>query len=144
MLKSVQTITKPSLDYKPYRLRCRFKIESYPLRQRLAREKVNVAEQFVDDMHKQGWEFIDSFGMSMKGPFPMVQAITIRSQPVLSARTMLHSVNQGLRFLDRGRDAVRNVPSLDTEEWWEYELLGVFQRPAVLMECPDSHEEEIN
>lgn len=137
----MQTIIRPSLDNKPYRLKCRFKIEPYPRLDRLAREKVRLAERFVDDMHKQGWEYDSRWGFKMHGPFPPVTPISLRTPPPLRARDMLNGIARGERYLDEERSSVSIVPPLAMSEWWEYELSGVFIRQQIQTEVPDLHEE---
>src|SRR3990167_1538400 len=127
----------------PYRLRARFKIEPYPSPFRLDREKVKVAEQFVRDMHKQGWEYVESHGFKMTGPFPMVEPVTIRPRRTLTAREMLPRVARGERFLDDGDTGVSFVSSLGASEYWEYAIAAVFSREQILTERADAHEEEL-
>ena len=140
-MKSVQVVIKPSLDKKPYRLRCRFKSDPYPLQSRLDREKVTIAERFVRDMKAQGWVYDDRFGFRMTGPYPVTVPVTIHVPRMPSARGMLPYVAQGARFLDQGGTVAGIMPKLATSEYWEYELSAVFVR-AVLVEQPDLHEEE--
>ena len=139
----VQLITKPSLDKKAYRLKCRFRIEPYPKVKRLEREKVRVAEMFVSDMNKQGWAYVPEYGFTMKGPFSFVAPTTLYAPRALSAREMMPGVKNGLRFRDNGGSVAGLVPALNMTEWWEYELRGVFSRPQVMVEYPDLNEEEI-
>lgn len=136
-------LLRPTRDRKAYRLRCRFKIEPFPPPYRLDREKVKVAEQFVREMHKQGWEYVESFGFKMAGPFPMVVPTTIRPNRMPTAREMLPWVARGERFLDDGETGVSTVPALRESEWWEYELAGVFVRDQIMTEVADRHEEEL-
>lgn len=137
------TIVLPkTLAKKPYRLRCRFRIEPSPPRFRLDREKVRVAERFVADMHKQGWEHDGRFGFEMRGPLPMVVPVTIRPRRVPTAREMAFAVARGERFRDMGQDTATLVPSILASEWWEYEIAGVFVRTQIMTELPDRHEEE--
>ena len=130
-------------DKKGYRLRCRFKTDPYPTPGRLDREKVQIAEQFVRDMHKQGWEHDLRYPFKMTGPFPVVSPVTIRPRRVPTAREMYQHVGQGARFLDMGEDTVSLVPSLVASEGWEYEIAGIFVRTQILTEYPDAHEEEL-
>ena len=139
---TLQILSKPTLDKSAYRLKCRFKIEPYPNIERLHREKVRVAEQFVDDMHKQGWEYVDRWDWTMKGPFAYVSPTTIHIPPTPTARQMFPYISQGARFLDQGGSIAGMMPALDATEWWEYELAAVFFRPQILVESPDPHEEE--
>jgi len=139
-MDTLQTIIKPGRDKKPYRLRCRFKIEPYPRRERLDREKVTVAERFVEDMRKQGWVYNHS-GFKMTGPYPAIDPITIHVPKTLSAREMLAGVSQGQRFLAPEGTVARLMPTLTESEVWEYEVAAVFIRDAIMTELPDLHEE---
>lgn len=136
-------IVRPSRDKRPYRLKCRFRIEPRPLRDRLDREKVRIAEWFVKDMEKEGWEHDLRFGFEMKGPFPMVETTTLHPRRTPTAREMLPRVARGERFLDDGAVQVRNVPTLKMSEWWEFEISGVFIRTQIMTERPDAHEEDL-
>lgn len=139
----MQTIIRPTRDKKGYRLRCRFKIDPCPSRERLDREKVRVAETFVADMHKQGWEHATGHGFEIKGPFPMVVPIGIKARRTPTAREMLPYVRSGARFLDPGENTAQVVPTLVCSEWWEYEITGVFYRDQIMVEYADRHEEDL-
>ena len=138
-----QTLIRPSLDRRAYRLKCRFRIEPYPRVERLEREKVRIAEMFVSDMNKQGWAYVPEHGFTMKGPFPFVAPTTLHTPRSLPARDMLPGVMNGVRFRDSGGSVARLVPALNMTEWWEFELQGIFSRPQVMVEYPDLHEEEL-
>lgn|SRR3990167_7272440 len=135
-------IIKPNRDKRAYRLKCRFKIEPYPRVDRLEREKVRVAEMFVEDMKKQGWDYVERYGFSMAGPFPYVAPVTIHMPPPLSARGMVRNVAQGARYLDESGSMATEVPKLHATEWWEFELKGTFAREEILTERADPHEEK--
>lgn len=137
----VSTIIRPSRDKKGYRLRCRFRIEPFPSQRRLDLEKVRVAEWFVRDMHKEGWENDNRFGFTMKGPFPMVEPVTIHVPRTPTAREMLPLVLQGARLLDPGGNAASVALTLASSDSWEYEIAGVFVRTQILTERPDAGEE---
>ena len=148
-------ILRPSRDKKPYRLKCRLKIEPAPSpvrdslghgrwRARLEREKVRIAELFVTVLRTQGWENLPAHGFKMRGPFPMVVPTSIKVPRVPSAREMEAAVRQGARFLDEGRDYASAVPKLHMSEYWEFEISGVFVRDEILTEVPDPHEERRN
>ena len=139
----VELLTRPSLDRKAYRLKCRFKISPYPKVERLNREKVRVAEMFVSDMGKQGWAYVSKHGFTMKGPFSFVAPTTLHTPRALSAKDMLSGVMNGRRFRDDGGSVASLMPALNMTEWWEYELAGVFSRPQLMTEYPDLHEEEM-
>ena len=110
---------------------------------RLDREKVKVADRFVTDMHKQGWEYVERYGFKMTGPYPMVVPVTIRPRRMPTAREMLPRVARGERFLDDGETGVSFVSSLGASEYFEYEIAAVFSREQILTERADAHEEEL-
>jgi len=140
-MQASQLITKANLDRKAYRLKCRFKIEPSPKMGRLERERIRVAEMFVSDMNKQGWTYVPQHGFTMKGPYPFVAPTTLHIPRTLTAREMLPGVANGLRFRDGGGSMASLVPPLNSAEWWEYELAGVFSRPQITVEQPKLHEE---
>jgi len=129
-------------ENKLYRLPCRFKVDPYPAPGALESGAVTVAEQFVADMHKQGWEHVTNSAWKLDGPFQPIVPVTIRPMRQLSARHMLPHVLAGARFLDHGNDTASLVRPLREYDYWEYELSGVFYRPQILVEYPDAHEEE--
>lgn len=135
-------LLRPERDKKAYRLKCRFKIEAYPRRDRLERAKFQMAERFVVDMAKRGWGYVERFGFTMKGPHPMVEPTTIRPPRQLSAREMLPGIMAGNPFRDTGADYAKPVLPLAMQEYWEYELVGVFARTELLTEIPDKGEEK--
>lgn len=139
----VTLIIPRTRDNKSYRLKCRFRIEPHPGRARLDREKVRIAEWFIRDMHKEGWEHDGRYGFTMKGPFPMVTPVTLHPKRMPTAREMAPSVARGARFLDNAEPGVMKVPSLALSEHWEYEIAGIFVRPQIMVEYPDPHEEEL-
>ena len=141
-MQSTQFIVKPSLDRKGYRLKCRFKIEPGASRDRINYEKVRVAERFVEDMRKQGWDYANQ-GFTLTGPFPFVEPMTLRTPRTLTAREMAPMVAQGARFRDEGGSIAPFMPALGVSDWWEYELAGVFSRPALMTEYPDAHEVDL-
>ena len=141
-MTTLQIIAKPSLEKRAYRLRCRFRIEAYPQPSRLELAKVRMAERFVNDMHDQGWEYMERSGFKMAGPFPMVEPVVIHRPRTLSAREMLAGVLAGKPFRNEGADYAKPVLGLDVQEYWEFELAGIFAHTQLLTEYPDTHEEE--
>lgn len=136
------TIVIPrTLDKKGYRLKCRFKTDPYPTVSRLDREKVVIAERFVRDMHKQGWEHDNRFPFKIKGPFPMVEMSMIRPRKMPTAKDMLPYVANGARFLDDRDGGAKAALTLGTSEYWEFEIAGVFVRAQILTEMPSPGEE---
>lgn len=108
---------------------------------RLDREKVHVAERFVEDMAKRGWAYVPQYGFKMTGPFPYVAPVTIHVDRTPSAREMLRGVTQGARYRSNGGTMAGAMPLLEATEWWEYELKATFTHTAILTERPDLHEE---
>lgn len=140
---SLTTIIPKVRENKPYRLRCRFKVDPFtPRSAALISQAATVAERFVRDMHLQGWEHVAGGKWQLNGPFAPVRPVTIRPQRRLSAREMLPYVANGHRFLDKGDDTASIVRPLIEHDYWEYELAGVFYRPEILIERPDAHEED--
>ena len=135
-----QIFIKPSREKKPYRLKCRFKVDPGTIPQ--DSEKVRVAEMFVEDMRKSGWTYDDRFGFEMTGPYPVITPITIHAPRTLTARDMLDGVSQGDRFLEPEGTLAGLMPTLAESASWDYELKGVFIREELLTEYPDSHEIE--
>lgn len=129
-------------DKKGYRLRCRFKTDAYPSQARLDREKVTIAEKFVADMHKQGWEHDGRYPFKMAGPYPVLTITTVRPRRSPTAKEMMPYVMNGARFLDNGENTALEVPKLAMSEYWEYEIAGVFVRTEIITECADRHEEQ--
>lgn len=137
----VTLIVRPGLEKQGYRLKCRWKTDPHPTVRRFDREKVRIAEQFVLDMHKQGWEHDNRFPFKVKGPFPMVEPVTIHPRRTPTAKEMLPYVANGARFLDTGDGAAKPALTLGLSEYWEYEIAGVFVRTQILTEQPDPGEE---
>ena len=136
------TVILPKVrEKRPYRLRCRFQIDPHPSRGRLDYEKVRIAEQFVEDMRKQGWEHDTRAAFTMTGPYPKITPITLHPRRMPSAWQMFPGVRAGYRFRDEGVDEAQMMPTLAAAEYWEYELASVFVRPELLAEVPDLHEE---
>lgn len=136
-----------SRDKKAYRLRCRFAMPAYPLPSWLEKAKVKVAEDFVEDMRKQGFEYVPSYGVTMTGPFPVVETVNLpkRSQQArwhMPAQEALQRIQAGQRIRAGGEPYVKAVPSLAMSEKWEYELAAVFAHDTILTESPDAAEEQ--
>ena len=61
-------LIRPDLGYKAYRLHCRFTICAFPTKGQLEGGKLEAGYRFIEDMDKQGYEYIDSHGVKMSGP----------------------------------------------------------------------------
>ena len=138
----MSTIVIPgSRPEKGYRLRCRFKIDPSPTERRLDIEKVRVAEQFVADMHKQGWTHDTRFDFRLRGPFTPVEPSTIHPHRIPSAREMLPGLMRGEQFRDEFPSGVSLALPLGEVGYWEYEISAVFTRPEIILEYANPHEE---
>ena len=136
-----QIFIRPGREKKPYRLKCRFKVDPGTIPQDT--EKVRIAERFVEDMRKQNWIHQDGSEWSMTGPYPEISPVTIHAPRQLTAKQMLNEVSQGNRFLAPEGTVASLMPTLAESASWEYELKGVFIRDEILTEYPDPHEVEV-
>ncbi|KKN75662.1 hypothetical protein LCGC14_0379020 [marine sediment metagenome] len=139
-MDSPSIFIRPGREKKPYRLKCRFKVD--PDTRPSDTEKVRVAAQFVEDMRKQGWIHQDGSEWSMTGPYPVITPITIHAPRTPTAKEMMYGVSQGDQFLAPEGTLASVMPTLAESEAWDYELKGVFIREEILTEYPDPHEEE--
>lgn len=140
-MHDIQLLLRPDLGKKAYRLKCRFRIGALPRRDLLDKAKVQAAEWFVVDMRKQGFEYIDRFAVTMRGPFPCVDPMPLQKPKRLTARQMLAGILQGNKYRAANETLAQNVLPLGESEHWEYELSMVFAHKTMLAERPDKHEE---
>lgn len=141
-MESPQIIIKPGLERKPHYLAARFRIDPYPSRDLIEVEKVRLAERFVSDMHKQGWDYAGQ-GFKLTGPFPYVEPMTIHIPKTLTARQMAPMVAQGAKYRDDGGSIAPMMPVLSESECWEFQISAIFSRADLLTETPDLHEERV-
>ena len=137
----VSLLIRPDLGKRPYRLKCRFKIEASPPAERLRRGSITALELFVRDMALQGWEYTPKYKVELAGPFPVTEPMTLRTVRPPSSKEMLAGVRQGERFLAKSESLAQLVVPLSENEHWEYEIRAVFIRNTILTEHPDKHEE---
>ena len=131
-------LLRSDLGKRPYRLRCRFKIGDHPRLEQVQKASAKAAEQFVKDMHVQGWEFVPKYGFDMRGPFPALKVIPLpKAPPQLTARQMAPLVAAGHKFRAAPLEGVQSVPLLGETDGWEYELRGVFTHKTILTELED-------
>lgn len=149
-MKAPTLILKPDVPKKAYRLKCRFTVESGVQVEQLDRIKVKVAEQFVEDLGKQGWIYDPNKlhpaerGFRLSGPFSKVTPLGLPSKSEIrrfSAKDALAGIQTGNKFRSKEFNYVSTVLGLDETDKWEYELSAVFIRPRILTEIPDPHEE---
>ncbi len=136
----MQIIIKPSQDRKPHYLAARFTTHPAPSRALIEVEKVRLAERFVEDMRKQGWDYAGQ-GFTLTGPFPHIEPITIHMPKALTARQMAPMVANGARFQDDGGTVAPMMPTLAESEGWDFKIAAVFSRSDLFTETPDLHEE---
>ena len=141
-----ELLLRPDLGKRAYKLHCRFRMDAYPSESWLDKAKYAAAEQFVKDMAKQGWQYVEKHGFKMTGPYVSVSPVTLprRSQQKqwhIPSRDMLAALQAGYRFRANGGNYVQEVPSLTATEKWEFDLAGVFVHKTILIEVPDIHEE---
>ena len=138
-------LLRSDLGKKPYRLRCRFSVDAFPRASWLEKAKHAAAEAFVQDMAKQGFEYLDQHGVTMTGPFsatPITGLPSRRERGRFNARQALPAVLAGNPLRPPERSYAVSVPLLDESEKWEYELAAVFIHKTLFVETPDKHEEE--
>lgn len=141
-MEAPAVLIRPDLGKRPYRLKCRFKIEAHPDPERLRRGAASALEMFVRDMRKQGWEYDPRHPVKLDGPFPIVETVTLKTPHRLTSREMLAGVRQGARFLPQHETMAKPVTPLAMSEYWEFEVKAVFIRDTILTESPDPHEEK--
>lgn len=143
-----ELLIRPDLGKRAYRLKCRFAMPAYPLPTWVESEKYKMAERFVSDMAKQGWEYDPNRlapserGFRLRGPYATTPVSDIKAiGRSIVARRDLPRVLAGDPLRDTGEDFASIVPLLDETDKWEYEISAVFIRNTILVETPDSHEE---
>jgi len=141
----VEVLVRPDRGKKAYRLRCRFTVEAFPNPDFLERAKFRAAETFVEDMRKQGWEYLNSYGFKMTGPFPAIEVVNLPSRSLQPrwhqpSQEVLQRIMAGQVVRTNDTSYASDVPSLGACEKWEYELAGVFAHETILTEMPDKKE----
>ena len=143
----VQLLVRPDLGRKAYRLKCRFTVNAFPDPELLAKEKFRVAEMFVTDMAKQGFDYLDKHGFRMSGPYPQIRTITLpkrhlQKQWHTPSRELLPGLSQG-RIPHKVDDPgyVTTLGQMHETDAWDFELSGVFVHKTILVETADGHEE---
>ncbi len=139
-------LIRPDLGRRAYRLKCRFVIEAYPTAGRLATVKVEAAERFVEDMAKQGYEYMDKHGVTeprlIGAVTPITGAPTRAQRERFDAAAALPNVMAGDRLrLQHEMDYAVTIPLLNQVDAWQYEITAVFVHKTLLVETPDDHEE---
>lgn len=137
-----ELLLRAERDHKPYRLWCEVRTDPNPSPDRLKRMMAPVLDQFVADMEKQGWRYVNTSVPQLKGPFPVIEPMTIRPAHVPTAREMLPGVLQGAPYRAGAETLAQAIPTLAFEERWVYRVGLAFHRPQILTERPDAHEEQ--
>ena len=141
----VEVLVRPDRSKRAYRLRCRFRVEAFPNPGFLERAKFRAAETFVEDMHKQGWEYLNSHGFKMTGPFPAIEVVNLPKRSLQPrwhqpSQEVLQRIMAGQRVRATGNGFASDMPGLGACEKWEYELAGVFVHNTILTETPEDQE----
>lgn len=141
----VEVLVRPDRGKKAYRLRCRFTVEAFPNLGFLERAKFRAAQAFVEDMRKRGWEYLNSHGFKMTGPFPAIEVVRLPPRSLQPrwhqpSQEVLQRIMAGQVVRTNGTTYASGVPALGTCEKWEYELAGVFVHDTILTEMPDEKE----
>ncbi len=146
---AVELLVRPDHGKRAYRLKCRFVIGAYPSERTLELGKFEAAERFVRDMRKQDYEYLDTHGLEMSGPFPATETVTIpkRSQQEqwhAPSAELFAAIQSGYRPERMAQDGgcARPVLPLAETDAWEFELSGVFVHKTIWTEVPDPHEEK--
>lgn len=124
---------------KPYRLHARFSIKSYPPPAALDEAVKTCAEKFIEDMAKQGWEYLDQHGVFLD-PEPKPH-FDIYDAPKRSQQEEWH-VNarqvQDPRSVQRlktvGTPGVLSLPSVAHSDVWDFDISAVFLHKALITE----------
>lgn len=145
----VEALIRPTRDRKAYQLKCRFVTPAFPKTEWVEEMRVKMAEQFVDDMAKQGWVYVEKHGFTFTGPYPATEVLVLPKPGDVDrwhipSADLLPAIKAGFNPQRSATDGgyAMAVPTLQETENWEFELTGVFHREQILTEIPDPHEEE--
>ncbi len=154
MVSIPELLLRPDLGKRGYRLKCRFTVEAYTRPEVIEKVKYKIAEAWVRDMAKQGFEYDPNRlepsvrGFTLRGPFnstPITGTPKLHTIRPMSGREALMRVIQGDRLRDTVGDYAVTLPALNETDKWEYEISAVFVHPTILAEIPNSQEEtEVN
>ncbi len=146
-----ELLVRPDLGKRGYRLKCRFTVEAYTRPEAVNKLKFKVAELWVQDMYKQGFDYdpnvlpMDERGFKLVGPFvstPITGLPKTSDIRPMSGREALRRVLTGDPLRDTGKNFVANLPAIHETDKWEYEISAVFVHTTLMAEIPDSHEED--
>ena len=133
---TVEILLRPDLGKKAYRMRCRFTIDSYPKDEWLEKVKYEVARRFVEDMAKQGYDYIDKFGFKLSGPLDHV-AVSHFIPPYNRQEKWHYAARDGMPMRVSGDSYASDLPSLAEAEKWDFELSAVFVSRTLVVEVED-------
>ena len=126
---SLTAIVRPSLERRRAILRCRFLIGAHHRPEHLERAVYEASQRFVDDMAKQGWEWLGRMALA-DGPFPATPIPTsIPKAPAKRKRRLGEPSSRDETVAATAAASVAALPTLLTTDTWEYELAGAFVRP---------------
>ena len=139
----VELLLRPDLGKKAYRLKCRFTIEANHKPEYLEKVKYKVAEEFINDIKKQGWEYDPNRlppserGFKLTGPYPatpMTGLPTKAEQFRFNAKRDMPRIAAGDKMRLPELNYAQSVPLLGETDKWEYELSAVFIHATILVE----------
>ena len=121
-------IFTPERERKAYRLKCAFRTDSGVRGRHLELLTLEAGKRFIADMAKQGWEFRDEHGLTLKGPFVWEDMQDL--PPVWKQQgddNPLHYVQRSTVVEKSPGIYELSLPN-GSEKW---ELYGVFVRPEI-------------
>lgn len=139
----MELIIRTPREKKAYRLRCRFTVDAGASQDSIDKMKIRVAEKFVEDMKKQGWEYdpnkieASQRGFTLKGPFlptPITGLPKFHERIRFNSREALPRVMAGDPMRLPDKSWVVDMPTITTTDKWDYELSAVFIRPTIMIE----------
>ena len=121
-------IFTPERERKAYRLKCAFRTDSGVRGRHLERLTLEAGKRFIADMQKQGWEFRDDYGLTLKGPYLWEDVGD------LPAKWKQAKDDNPAHYVQRSsvREKSPGIYELSLDNGGEkWELYGVFVRPEI-------------
>lgn len=130
-MSSPYNLFRQDLQYRPTVLKCRFVIGAGPCHRHVGPHLVmcrhlesamyEAGKRFLVDMEHDGWESADGRLRIRRGPMPATEVSTSDPSP---PPNLPHGA--GPPSYDT---PLVELPTVDTTDAWEYELVGTFVRP---------------
>lgn len=142
MAVAVQTgptlLLRPDRGVRPYRLRCRFTVNAYPSERELDEACIAAVEQFIKDMAKQGWDYLDEYGFQLdKSPkphFALSEVLPRGKQEEWHVDARKVQNPSAVKRIGLSSPGVITVPSVAHSDRWDFELSAVFLHKTLLTE----------